>query len=311
MRIAVTGASGFVGGAVCRAAVAAGHTVVAFGRRPAVSSGHVAAAPYVSWDITTGALADPPEADVVVHCAGSVTDWGPRDVMVRVNRDGTRNVLATFPGVRFVHVSTASVYDPLVPTVRALESEADVGPRPRHRDAYGFSKALAEYVVHESRPDAVVLRPHAVYGPGDTTLLPRILDGVRRRSLFAVGTGRQRLSLTSVDNLAAACLLAATRDGVSGTFNVTDAEPLTLDEALRAFLAARGVEAVPRYIPRRVALPLAALAEAAAHITGRPPRLTRYAVRHLALERTFDLTAARTRLGYEPLPTSFAGADRW
>jgi nucleoside-diphosphate-sugar epimerase len=311
MRIVVTGASGFVGGAVCRAAVAAGHEVLAFGRRADLSPSHVAAAPYVSWDITTGPLADPPAVDAVVHCAGSVTDWGPRDLMLRVNQDGTRNVLSTFPGARFVHVSTASVYDPLVPTVSAPESAADVGPHPRHRDAYGWSKALAEHAVRTARPDAVILRPHAVYGPGDTTLLPRILDGIRGHRLLAVGTGRQLVSLTSVGNLTTACLLAAGAEGVSGTFNVTDASPLTLDEALRAFLVARGVAAVPRYIPRRVALPLAALAEAAAQVTGRPPRLTRYAVRHLAVERTLDLTAARERLGYEPSATSFAGADAW
>lgn len=311
MRIAVTGASGFVGGAVCRAAVAAGHEVSAFGRRAAVEPGRVGAAPYVSWDVTIGPLVDAPVVDAVVHCAGSVTDWGPRDVMLRVNRDGTRNVLASFPAARFVHVSTASVYDPLVPTVNAREADADIGPRPRHRDAYGLSKALAEHVVRSTRPDAVVLRPHAVYGPGDTTLLPRLLDAVRGGRLFAVGTGRQLLSLTSVGNLAAACLLAATVADVSGTFNVTDAEPLTLDEALRLFLEARGVVATPRYIPRGVALPLAALAESVARVTRRPPRLTRYAVRHLALERTFDLTAARSRLGYDPAPTSFAGADGW
>lgn len=310
MRIAVTGASGFVGGAVCRAASAAGHEVVAFGRRAAVEPAHVGAAPYVSWDITAGPLVEVPAVDAVVHCAGSVTDWGPQDVMLRVNRDGTRTVLAAFRDARFVHVSTASVYDPLVPTVSASESEADVGPSPRHRDAYGLSKALAEHVVRETRPDAVVLRPHAVYGPGDTTLLPRILDSVRGSRLLAVGTGRQLLGLTSIGNLTAACLLAAS-SGVSGTFNVTDAEPLALDAALRMFLAARGVAATPAYIPTRVALPLASLAESVARFTGRPPRLTRYAVRHSALERTFDLTAARDRLGYEPAPTSFEGADAW
>jgi nucleoside-diphosphate-sugar epimerase len=233
--------------------------------------------------------------------------------MLRVNRDGTRHVLATFPTGSFVHVSTASVYDPLVPTVNAGEAEADVGARPRHRDAYGLSKALAEHAVRETRPDAVILRPHAVYGPGDTTLLPRLLDSVRGRRLLAVGTGRQLLSLTSIGNLTAACLLAAAapRGDVSGVFNVTDGDALTLDEALRMFLAARGVPATPHYIPYRVALPLAALAESVALVTRRPPRLTRYAVRHLAVERTFDLTAARRELGYEPAPTSFEGAAAW
>jgi nucleoside-diphosphate-sugar epimerase len=174
-----------------------------------------------------------------------------------------------------------------------------------------LSKALAERLVRTERPDAVILRPHAVYGPGDTTLLPRLLESVRGRRLLAVGSGRQLLSLTSVGNLVDACLLAVDRPSVAGVFNVTDAEPFVLDDALRAFLAARGVLAVPLYIPAGVALPLAAVAEAAARLTRRPPRLTRYAVRHLALERTFDVTAARRVLGFEPRATSFEGASAW
>ncbi|NUP49924.1 MAG: NAD-dependent epimerase/dehydratase family protein [Catenulispora sp.] len=310
MRLAVTGASGFVGGALCRAAVAAGHEVLAFGRRARLDSAHVAGADYLSWDITSGPLATPPQVDAVVHCAGSVTDHGRPAELLAANRDGTRAVLAAFGlAARFVHVSTASVYDPLVPTVRARESEAD---GVRHRDAYGYSKAAAEQVVRALRPDAIILRPHAVYGPGDTTLLPRLLDAVRHGRLIAVGTGRQLLALTAIGNLTAACLLAAgAADEISGTFNVTDATPLTLDDALRSFIDARGLQARPVYLPLRAALPLAAVAEAAARVTGREPRLTRYTVRHLALERTLDISAACDRLGYRPLATSFDGAARW
>lgn len=319
MKVAVTGASGFVGGAVCRAAVAAGHDVTAYGRRDSIDFAHVGGAPYCSWDIARGPLPAsrcPAETDtvtdVVVHCAGSVTDWGGRSAMLKVNRDGTRHVLDTFPAARFIHISTASVYDPRVPTVRAGETEASVTAPLRHRDAYGQSKAAAEHVVRTARPDAVILRPHAVYGPGDTTLLPRLLASIRGASLFAVGDGNQLLSLTSIDNLVRACLLAATAPpSVTGIFNITDEDPVRLDDALRAFLAARRIAATPRYLPFRVALPLAAAAEAAAHLTGRAPRLTRYSVRHLALERTLDLTAARERLGYQPTPTTFDGAADW
>ena len=310
MRIAVTGASGFVGGALCRAAVAAGHDVVAFGRRPSLDPAHIAGVPYRSWDITSGPLPAPPRVDAVVHCAGSVTDHGRRAEMLAANRDGTRAVLEAFHRApRFVHVSTASVYDPRVPTVRARESAAD---GVRHRDPYGYSKAAAEHVVRTLRPNAIILRPHAVYGPGDTTLLPRLLDAVRHGRLIAVGTGRQLLSLTAVANLAAACLLAAEApDGLAGTFNITDAAPLTLDAALRSFIAARDLPARPVYLPLATALPLAALAEAAARVTRRAPRLTRYAVRHLALERTLDISAACDRLGYRPHATSFEGAAGW
>ncbi|MET8142610.1 NAD-dependent epimerase/dehydratase family protein [Sphaerisporangium sp. NPDC005288] len=325
MRMAVTGASGFVGGAVCRAATAAGWEVHAFGRRShvpmrmtgAVPGGHRGAAvsppstgtmaPYRSWDITGAPPDELPEVDAVVHCAGSVTDWGPAREFFEVNARGTLRVLRAFPGARFVHVSTASVYDPFRPTVMAREDECRAA---RHVNAYGASKALAERLVRDS---AVVLRPHAVYGPGDRTLLPRLLGAVRGGRLWAVGDGHQRISLTSVENLAQACVLAAAGPVAAGVFNVTDAEPVVLDDALRWFLRERGVTARPAYLPAAVARPLAAAAETAFRVLGRPdpPRLTRYAAGHLAVERTLDITAARERLGYRPSPTSFRGAAHW
>ncbi|TCO60530.1 NAD-dependent epimerase/dehydratase family protein [Actinocrispum wychmicini] len=305
MRLAVTGASGFVGGAVCRAATEAGWTVHAFGRRAEVAGEHVGGAPYQSWDIARGPLPRPPTVDAVVHCAGSVTDWAPRREQWAANVDGTRHMLETFADVRVVHVSTASVYDPYRPTVAAVENQA---PVQRYVNTYGESKAAAERLVSH-HPDAVILRPHAIYGPGDTTLLPRVLQAIRGRRLIAVGDGTQRISLTSVANLTQACLLAAGADA-TGIFNVTDAEPVLLADALTTILAERAIPARVKFVPLPVAWPVAWLAEKFARRNA-PPRLTRYAVSHLAYERTLDITAARTVLGYEPLPTSFAGASRW
>ncbi|MCG5215751.1 NAD-dependent epimerase/dehydratase family protein [Streptosporangium sp. KLBMP 9127] len=307
MIVAVTGASGFVGGAVCRAAVAAGWDVRAYGRRAQVAAGHVAGAPYRAWDITRAAPYRLPEVAAVIHCAGSVTDWGPPRGIWAANVTGTRNVAAGFPGARFVQVSTASVYDPFRPTVRAREEEAPVR---RYVNAYGASKAAAERVVAGR---AVVLRPHAVYGKGDTTLLPRVLGAVRGRRLLAVGDGRQRISLTSVDNLVRACLLAASGPVDRGVFNVADAEPVVLDDALRAILAERNVPAEPYYLPAGLVHPVAAMAETVHRLLGvsRPPRLTRYAAGHLAVERTLDISAAMSTLRYHPTGTSFTGAATW
>jgi nucleoside-diphosphate-sugar epimerase len=305
MRIAVTGASGFVGGAVCRAAAEAGWTVHAFGRRPIAQ----VAGDYRPWDITEGPLPDPPAVDAVVHCAGSVSDWAPRAEQWAANVDGTRNVLRSFAQARFVHVSTASVYDPRRPTLMATEDQAPIS---HYRDGYGASKAAAERLVTAHHPRSVVLRPHAVYGPGDKTLLPRVLDAVRGGHLIAVGDGTQRVSLTSITNLVAACLLAATAD-VHGVFNVTDAAPVLLADALRAVLAARAIPARVRFVPLAAAWALAGTSETTRTLLRirTPPRLTRYAVSHLARERTLDITAARTTLGYRPDPTSLAGAGAW
>ncbi|GAA3235946.1 NAD(P)-dependent oxidoreductase [Pseudonocardia petroleophila] len=293
MRIAVTGAAGFVGSAVVAAARARGWEVHPLTRR--------------EWDVAAGPLPGPPAVDAVVHAAAAVTDWADPVRVWAANLHGTRHVAATFPGVRLVHLSTASVYDPFVPTVDAPES---AGPAARHLTAYGASKAAAERLL-AGRPETVVLRPHAVYGRGDPTLLPRILGAVRGRTLVVAGDGGARHTLTAVGTLAEACLLGCT--GPPGTYNVGDAEPVTLDAALGGLLAARGIDARIRHLPRRAAWGLAGVAEAVACALRRPdpPRLTRYAVSQLGTERTLDLTAARTRLHLDPAPTSFAGADDW
>ncbi|WP_433088746.1 NAD-dependent epimerase/dehydratase family protein [Dactylosporangium sp. CA-052675] len=295
MRIAVTGAAGFVGGAVARAAAGAGWRVHAFGR--------------AQWDIDRGPLPDPPAVDAVVHCAAGVNDWGPAAPTWRTNVDGTRHVAQTFPGVRLVHISSASVYDPFVPTVCARE---DAAPVSRYLTAYAASKAAAERFL-ASRPATVVLRPHAVYGPGDRVLLPRILGAIRGSNLWIVGDGRTRQSLTAIGNLVDAALRACEPDAPPGVYNVGDAEPVAVADALRELLAARGLRVGVRTLPVRPAWAVAGAAEAAWRLARRrrPPRLTRYAIAHLAMERTLDLTAGRTRMGLRPAPTSFAGAETW
>lgn len=309
MRLAVTGATGFVGGAICHAAAAAGHAVHAFGRRATRPAELTPKASYAVWDLDTGPLPEPPDVDAVVHAAAAVTDWGPGGPIWRTNVDGTCRVLASFPDARLVHISTASVYDPYTPTVHGVEAQAPVS---RYLTAYAASKAAAERLL-TGRPNTVVLRPHAVYGPGDRTLLPRVLGAVRGRSLPLVGDGSARQSLTSIGNLVDATLLACEPSAPDGVFNVADAEPVAVADAVRALLAERGLDVRLRALPIRPLWIGAGLAERVYRMAGRarPPRLTRYAISHLAMERTLDLTAARQRLGFRPAPTSFAGAGGW
>lgn len=304
MRIAVTGAGGFVGGAVARALADADHEVVAFGRRPGAWS-HPRAR-YREWDLTTGPVRADRSFEAVVHCAALADDWAPREEALRVNRDGTRMVARSFPDARIVHISTASVYDAFVPSVEVREDQAPVR---RFLSAYAESKTLAEFELAGS--DAVILRPHAVYGPGDTTLLPRLLAGVRRGRLVLPEGAEVRHSLTHIANLVLAVRRGLDRSSPPGTYNVADDVPVLLSAVLRELLERRGVRARITGIPYQAAFAIAGTMEAAARLSGRRPRLTRYAVSHLGMERTLDLTAARERLGYRPAPTSLAGAEDW
>jgi len=286
VRVAVTGAAGFVGRAAVEHLRAHGHIVDPLTR--------------AEWDITTGTYST--TADAVVHCAALADDWAPLGRAMLANRIGTRNVVASFPDSRIVHISTASVYDAFTPNVKVVESEAPVA---RYLSSYAESKTAAEA---ELPPDAVVLRPHAVYGPGDTTLLPRILAGIRGHRLALPNGARVSHTLTHIDNLVAAIALAL--DGPAGVYNIGDDTDVLLSAVLTEFLARRG-----RTDARITSIPYAAAFAAAGALEklslGRRPRITRYAVSQLGLERTLDLTAARENLAYLPGPTTLAGAEGW
>ena len=302
MRIAVTGASGFIGGAVATALADEHHDVTGFGRRPGGWS-HPRAR-YRVWDITEGPLKGDRDFEAVVHCAALADDWAPLPEAMRVNRTGTRHVVASFPGARIVHLSTSSVYDAFTPTVMARE---DAAPVNRFLSSYSESKTFAELEV--AAADAVVLRPHAVYGPGDTTLLPRVLEAVRGGRLVLPEGARVPHSLTHVDTLVEAVRLSLR--GPAGVYNVADAEPVSLADVLEEFLARRGVKARIVRLPYEAGFQAAGLAERAARIRRRRPRITRYAVSQLGIERTLDLSAARESLGFRPAPTTLAGAELW
>ncbi|MEV4443463.1 NAD(P)-dependent oxidoreductase [Streptomyces sp. NPDC049577] len=288
MRIAVTGASGFCGGHVARAATAVAD-VVCVGRRPGPAGRHI------PWDAARE-VPDLAGADLVVHCAAAVGDPSPGSpaeaVMHAVNVDGTARLLEAAGGRPVVWVSSASVYDPRHDRSRVREDHP-VGGR---LNAYGRTKAAGERLA--LRAGAVVLRPRAVYGSGDTQLLPRLLARVRAGTLLLPGPD-VRLSLTAVENLADACLAAA--GWPSGAYNIADAAPYGRDEALRRVLCAHGVDATIRHLPVPVAEAAARAAETVARLLpgSRPPALTRYAVDQLAHEVVLD-TARAGACGWSP-----------
>ncbi|MFG2877010.1 NAD-dependent epimerase/dehydratase family protein [Streptomyces sp. NPDC048337] len=284
IRIAVTGASGFCGGHVARAAAARGAEVVCVGRRPGPLGEHR------FWDAALGEP-DFSGTDLVVHCAAAVGDPAPGSateaLMHEVNVGGTERLLRAAGGRPVVWVSSASVYDPHLD--RGLVREDH--PRGRHLNAYGRTKSAGEALALAA--GAVVLRPRAVYGPGDTQLLPRLLSRVRAGTLLLPGPD-VRLSLTAVENLADACLAAA--GWPPGAYNVADAEPYARDAAVRAVLHAHSVRARIRHLPLALARTAARLAEA---LPTAEPALSRYAVDQLAHPVVLDLTRARSR-GWTP-----------
>ncbi|MGC4807558.1 NAD-dependent epimerase/dehydratase family protein [Micromonospora sp. DT233] len=286
VEVAVTGASGFCGAAVARAAAAAGARVRCLGRRPGPVGRHV------PWDATRD-VPDLSGVDLVVHLAAAVGDPVPGAAAERayraVNVDGTARLLDAAASRPLVWVSSASVYRP-----RATALVTEEHPTDGQLSAYGRSKAAGERLALAA--GAVVLRPRAVYGPGDPHLLPRLLRARRGRWLPVPGPD-VRLSLTAVENLVDAALAAP--GWPAGAYNIADARPYSRDEVLRGVLAATGTPARLLRLPVGLAGAAAATATGLSGLTRRAPTLTRYAVDQLAREMVLDIGRARAQ-GYRP-----------
>ena len=301
VRIAVTGASGFVGGRTARTLEAAGHEVWSFGRRDA--SALTAPLPHYSvWDLSRGAI-DLRHVDAVVHCAAHVAQWGAPQTFAAVNERGTAHLLESVSaGTPIVYVSTASVYDGAVG--RAAQS---IPP-------YAASKRRGELLVQASGAPVVVLRPHVVYGPGDTTLWPRVRSRIRGGRLLVPGTGREAISVTHVDNLVhgiecALWALTSREPPSQAVFDIADAVVPSVDELLRTITARYGVRAQMHYLPAWLAHGGAWLCEATwtgLRLSGDPP-LTRYVVRQLAQPSVLDIAPAQQWLRYAPTWTLHTG----
>ena len=285
MRIAVTGASGFCGAHVARAAAARADQVLCLSRREGPVGKHI------PWDAASE-MPDLRGAEFVVHCAAAVGDHkrgsAAEAEQVAVNVHGTERLLeaAAKAGATVVHVSSASVYDTSKNRVLITEEyPTEAG----HLNAYGATKAVADRAAQAA--GAVVLRPRAVYGDGDPHLVPRLLAH-QRRGLMPLPGGDVTLSLTAVETLADACLAAATWP--PGAYNIVDPEPYRRDDAVLSVLKAFGHGAV-----RIVHVPAAALAIVRA-LPG--IGLTPYAVDQLAHTVVLDSAKAR-RQGFAPTRT--------
>jgi len=305
----VTGGSGFIGGRLIRRLVAEGRRVRALARSDAAAE-RVAGA---GAEPARGDLADPDAlragaqgCEVAFHAAATVLEWGPREEFVRANVDGTRNVLDACrqAGVRrLVHVGTEAATMAGQPLV-GIDETAPL--RPDSKADYCATKAMAEQAVRAANGEAletVVVRPRLVWGAGDSTILPGIVEAVRAGRFRWIGGGRHLTSTTHVDNVVEGLLLGAERGQPGEAYFVTDGDPVVFRDFISELVATRGVEIPDKELPRRLAAAIAVVSEGvfrALRLKGTPP-LTRTAYWVSALECTIDISKARRELGYQPV----------
>jgi nucleoside-diphosphate-sugar epimerase len=305
----VTGGSGFIGGTLVRRLVAEGRAVRALAR----SEGSAEKVSGLGAEPVRGDLDDPAAirtgaegCELAFHAAAAVLEWGPREEFVRGNVTGTENVLrgCREAGVRrLVHVGTEAALMVGQPLVRVDETAP---LRPDSKAHYPATKAIAEQRVRAANGDGfetVVVRPRLVWGPGDTTILPGLVEAVEGGRFSWIGGGRHLTDTTHVDNVVEGLLLGAEEGRPGEAYFVTDGEPIEFREFATKLLATRGVTPGDRNTPPAVARTAAPALEGLWRLLRRksPPPVTRLAVWLSSLECTIDISKARTELGYEPV----------
>jgi nucleoside-diphosphate-sugar epimerase len=305
MRVLVTGATSRLGRGVAEALVARGDEVETLQRH---ASGLAGVTDYLA-DLNDDesvrhAVAG---ADAVVHLAAKVGIIGSHNDFVRTNVVGTQQLLiaAQAAGVqRFVQVSSPSV-------AHSGHSLFGIGAEPADpegaRGSYARTKASAELAaLAANAPDfaVVAIRPHLVWGPGDTQLVGRIVERAKQGRLALVGDGRALIDTTYIDNAVTATVAAIDRAPMiaGAALVVSNGEPRTVAELVARICAAAGVPGPKRQVPRRIATSVGSLVSAGwslARRTDEPP-LTRFLAEQLGTAHWFDQRHTREALDWAP-----------
>jgi nucleoside-diphosphate-sugar epimerase len=318
----VTGATGFLGGALVENLLERGETVRCLVRRGSDSSLlKERSVELVEGDLRDydSTLAATRGVDRVYHCAAAVgIGTVPRSEYYAVNRDGSRNVVRACEeagvGV-LVHASTQSVTFDFKERVHAGEDTPSYPSR--FKDPYSESKAMGEREVLEAGRDGgvrtVSIRPTFIWGAGDTLMLPTLAKMARRNQLFLIGGGRSMISPSHVENVCDSMILVAEREGVSGeAFLVTDDEDIAVGDFTRRMIEAVGLPAPTKSIPYRAAFAIAAIVEKLHELPWieKPPSMSRYGVAIMGLNLTFSCEKAKQILGYRPRVSMEEGMRR-
>jgi nucleoside-diphosphate-sugar epimerase len=255
--------------------------------------------------------------DAVVHLAAKVGVTGGWDEFETVNVHGTVQLLdaARRAGVRgMVHVSSPSVAHAGHALVGAGAGPADPSGTRGH---YATSKAMAELAALDASSTTlavVAIRPHLVWGPGDTQLVGRIVERARAGRLALVGSGAALIDTTYVDNAADALVAALDRlDRLAGkAFVVSNGEPRTVHELVARIVAAAGVPWKPRRVPAVLAIAGGSLVERVWDRTGRTddPPMTGFLAEQLSTAHWFDQRRTRDELDWSPTIPLAEGFER-
>lgn len=318
MKFCVTGITSGVGRRFAEVALERGHAVRGLVRTPDRQDARQLATAGVT--LVPGDLADLPAldklcsgADVMVHMAAQVGDWGDLQHFREVNVIGTASALEAAAKAnlkRFVQLSSTAVYG------RPERGRVDEtwATRLSGDSSYDDTKTEAERLVFRRGPElgieVTAVRPPLIYGPYDRNFLPRTIDLLKKRMLVLIAGGHKPLNVVAADHLIDVLLLCADHPAAAGeAFNVSDAvaaRPPSLREFTQIIAASANLPAPKISLPFGVMLGLGHVLQKAHTLLGKgasptkPPPITPFVVRIMNLDVIYDSSKAVEKLGWKP-----------
>ena len=256
--------------------------------------------------------------DAVLHLAAKVDVVGRAADYERANVEGTRVVVEACRAEsvgRLVQVSSPSVAHAGQPLRGVGATAADPGGARGHYSRTKAESELLALAADSADLAVLVVRPHLVWGPGDTQLVARLVERARAGRLPLVGHGAALIDTTYLDDAADALVAAvdACGPGAHGEpLVVSSGEPRPVVEILERLCRAAGVAGPRRHLPVGLALLAGSAVDVVWALTGRTdtPPLTRFLVEQLSTAHWFDQRRTRAVLGWTPVVGLDSGFER-
>lgn len=292
MKCLVTGATGFIGGALIRRLIIEGHDVcgIIHHTQPTYFNQKIQ---YVTGDITDTeflkSIID--KIDVVIHCAALVKDFGPKKLFYQINIEGTKNL---------IKVSEAALVKKFI-FLSHIKYESG-----KNTGTYHQTKAIAEQILMEkyvqNQFPVAIIRPGNVYGPGATTWVLRPLYAIQKNRITLIDKGSGIFLHTYIDNLIDALVVALQEPRIIGEIiDITDGDNIaTWGDYLNALAKIAGKPPIKKNMSKRTALITAKLMMIGYTLFKIEPWVTPVAVEIFTNKNTVSIEKAKTLLKYEP-----------
>lgn len=319
MKILLTGATGFLGGYIIEELLEHNYQIIAFGRNEEKGKSlEKKGVIFFKGDLRNknDLFLAAEGVDGIIHAGALSTLWGKWESFYDINVLGTENILQICSEQKIkkmVFISSPSIYSKPQNQLNICEKDS---PNENNLNFYIKSKIIAEKKIKEYlKVPTIILRPRGLFGIGDTSIIPRILQLNQKVGVPLFFGGKQKIDITCVENVALASRLALESNNtiIGETFNISNDEPLEFKYILDLFF--KELDFQPKYLKLnyncvKVFVSFLENFYKVFKISKEPP-LTKYTLYLLRYSQTLSIEKAKIKLGYQPKITILEGIKKY